>query len=79
MLLPLLLKEFYVFFFFFLQVTMSQDKIVTCLHECVMKKYEVLALYIIAIEKTVAKCSIIVTTQTMANLPNKCYRKHEGY
>ena len=40
---------------------MSQDKIVTCLHEYVTKKYEVLALYIIAIAKTVAKCSIIVT------------------
>ena len=42
------------FFLSFFQVTMSQDRIVTYFHEYVMKKkYEVLALYIIAI---VAKC-----------------------
>ena len=41
---------------------MSQDRIVTYFHEYVMKKkYEVLALYIIAIIKVVAKCSIMVT------------------
>ena len=39
-------KTFYISFtfFFFLQVIMSQEKkIVTCYHEYVMKKYEVLA------------------------------------
>ena len=60
-----LLKSLYVSFtFFFLQVTMSQDRVVTCFHEYVMKKkkkYEVLVLYIIAIVKIVAKCSIMVT------------------
>ena len=40
---------------------MSQGKIVTWFHEYVMKKYEVLAFYIIAIAKVVTKCSIIVT------------------
>ena len=29
-------------FLFFLQVTMSQDKIITCFYQYVMKKYEVL-------------------------------------
>ena len=38
--LPLLFNEFYVSLFFSLQVTMSQDKIVTCFHEYVMKKYK---------------------------------------
>ena len=50
------------FFLSFFQVIMSQDRIVTYFHEYVMKKkYEVLALYIIAIVKVVAKCSIMVT------------------
>ena len=38
--LPLLFNEFYVSLFFSLQVTMSQDKIVTCFYEYVMKKYK---------------------------------------
>ena len=38
--LPLLFNEFYVSLFFSLQVTMSQDKIVTCFHEYVIKKYK---------------------------------------
>ena len=65
--LPLLLKEFYVSLFF-LQVTMSQDKIVTCFHEYVMKKYKILALYIIAIAKAVTKYSIIVTNPNCGKL-----------
>ena len=59
-----LLKSLYISFtFFFLQVTMSQDRIVMCFYEYVMKKkkYKVLVLYIIAIVKVVAKCSIMVT------------------
>ena len=43
---------------------MSQEKIVMCFHEYVLKKKkknEVLVLYIIAIIKVVAKCSIMVT------------------
>ena len=39
-------------YLFFLQVAMSQDRVVTCFHEYVMKKkkkYEGLVLYIIAI------------------------------
>ena len=73
-----LLKRFYVSFTFsFLQVTMSQDKIVTCFHEYEMKKYEVLALYVIAIVKVVAGCSIIITNPNCGkHMPNKCYRKH---
>ena len=38
--LPLLFNEFYVSLFFSLQVTMSQDKIVTGFYEYVMKKYK---------------------------------------
>ena len=66
-------------FLFFLQVTMSQDRVVTCFHEYVMKKkmYEVLVLYIIAIVKVVAKCSIMITNPNCGkHMPNKCYRKH---
>ena len=56
---------------------MSQDKIVTCFHEYEMKKYEVLALYVIAIVKVVAGCSIIITNPNCGkHMPNKCYRKH---
>ena len=56
---------------------MSQDRIVTCFHEYVMKKYKVLALYVIAIEKVVAKCSIIITNPNCGKYtPNKCYRKY---
>ena len=69
------------FFFPFFQVTMSQDRIVTCFHEYLMKKkkknYEVLVLYIIAIVKIVAKCSIMVTNPNCGkHTSNKCYRKH---
>ena len=73
-----LAKSFYVSFTFsFLQVTMSQDKIVTCFHEYEMKKYEILALYVIAIVKVVAECSIIITNLNCGkHTPNKCYRKH---
>ena len=67
-------------FFFSLQVTMSQDRVVTCFHEYVMKKkkkYKVLVLYIIAIVKVVVKCSIMVTNPNYdKHTPNKCYRKH---
>ena len=42
-----------------------------------MKKYEVLALYVIAIVKIVAKCSIKITNPNCGkHTPNKCYRKH---
>ena len=52
-------------------------RIVTCFHEYVMKKYEVIALYVIAIVKVVAKCSIIITNPNCGkHTPNKCYRKH---
>ena len=47
---------------------MSQDKIVTCFHEFVIKKYEVLAFYIIAIAKAITKCSIIVTNPNYGKL-----------
>ena len=41
------------------------------------KRYEVLALYIIAIVKIVVKCSIIVTNPNCGkHTPNKCYREH---
>ena len=66
-------------FLFFLQVTMSQDRVVKCFHEYVMKKkkYEVLVLYIIAMVKVVAKCNIMVTNPNCGkHTPNKCYRKH---
>ena len=61
---------------------MSQDRIVTCFHEYVMKKkkkkkYEVLVLYIIAMVKVVAKCNIMVTNPNCGkHTANKCYRKH---
>ena len=43
----------------------------------VMKKYKVLAPYVIAIVKVVAKCSIIITNPNCGkHAPNKCYRKH---
>ena len=73
-----LAKSFYVSFTFsFLQVTMSQDKIITCFHEYEMKKYEVLALYVIAIVKVAADYSIIITNPNCGkHMPNKCYRKH---
>ena len=75
-----LLKSLYISFtFFFLQVTMSQDRIVTCFYEYVMKKkkYKVLVLYIISIVKVVVKCSIMVTNPNYdKHTPNKCYRKH---
>ena len=42
-----------------------------------MKKYEVLALYVITIVKVVAKCSIIITNPNCGkHTPNKYYRKH---
>ena len=43
----------------------------------VMKKYEVLAPYVIAIVKVVAKCSIMITNSNCGkHTPNECYRKH---
>ena len=51
-------------FFSFFQVTMSQDRIVMCFHEYVMKK-----------KKKVR--SIMVTNPNYGkHTPNKCYRKH---
>ena len=42
-----------------------------------MKKSEVLAPYVIAIVKVVAKYSIIITNPNCGKqMPNKCYRKH---
>ena len=76
-----LLKSLYVSFtFFFLQVTMSKDKVVTCFHEYVMKKKKkvqsISTLYHKTI-KVVAKCSIMVTNPNCGkHMPNKCYRKH---
>ena len=56
---------------------MSQEKIVMCFHEYVLKKKkkknEVLVLYTIAIIKVVAKCSITVTNLNCGkHTPNKC-------
>ena len=72
-----LVKKLLCFIYLSLLSSDYVTRIVTCFHEYVMKKYEVIALYVIAIVKVVAKCSIIITNPNCGkHTPNKCYKKH---